>query len=53
MLDLLSGGTAKICSTQVDLLEGNLTNPIGHWYYAHKLRTITNQISVDLTKAEL
>ena len=37
----------------MDLLEGNLTDPIGHWYYAHKLRSITKQINVDLTKAEL
>jgi len=37
----------------MDLIEGNLTDPIGHWYYAHKLRSITKFTSVDLTKAEL
>jgi hypothetical protein len=32
----------------MDLLEGDLSNPIDHWYYAHKFRVIEKLIGDDL-----
>jgi hypothetical protein len=32
----------------MDLIEGGLSNPAKHWYYAHKLRSIVRLVSEDL-----
>lgn len=35
----------------MDLIEGNLSNPIQHWYYSHKFKCIQNLVASDLSEA--
>jgi hypothetical protein len=37
----------------MDLLEGNLNDPIKHWYYLHKFRVIHNLIQNEISTANL
>jgi 2-polyprenyl-3-methyl-5-hydroxy-6-metoxy-1,4-benzoquinol methylase len=37
----------------MDLLEGNLVNPIKHWYYKHKFRVIHDLIRDEISTAKL
>jgi hypothetical protein len=37
----------------MDLLEGNLDNPIKHWYYKHKFRAIHDLIRDEISTAKL
>jgi hypothetical protein len=37
----------------MDLLEGNLVNPIKHWYYKHKFRVIHDLIKDEISTAKL
>jgi hypothetical protein len=37
----------------MDLLEGNLMDPIKHWYYSHKFRVIRNLIQHEISSANL
>lgn len=37
----------------MDLLEGNLNDPIKHWYYSHKFRVIHNFIRHEILSANL
>jgi hypothetical protein len=37
----------------MDLLEGNLNDPIKHWYYSHKFRVIHNMIRNEISTANL
>jgi hypothetical protein len=36
----------------MDLLEGNLSDPINHWYYSHKFRMIVKSVEKDLPNIE-
>ena len=36
----------------MDLIEGELKNPINHWYYSHKFKTIHNLLCKDLPHAK-
>lgn len=36
----------------MDLLEGNLSDPINHWYYSHKFRMIVKGVQKDLPNIE-